>query len=347
MLIKSLLILLLVLSVSNADNTNDELQPSYVDGIYTNFSDKILTWSAWIDTKVSQLFEDPEDTELADVDTPKNTVDHLDTFFQNQKFLDQSDRTYLRVRAETTIQSKESNDFNFNLHAQLPLSRSKKRFKVFIDNLSKDNAKDLLKDSINKEEPSSGVGLHYFAPEIYGFNGRYSIGISSLTPFVRARYNRPLTINTWLIDPIQFFQYSSEKEFQEETHIYFDKKLTESSFFRVLLHRKTQSDIEGMAYGLALQYYARSKKDKGFSFSQSFEGNTEYSPSFWENHDLKQTKTYSGINNYTTSLRYRESFWRKWIFYEIGPGVNFHKKYDYKPNYSLNFLVDSYFGNYR
>jgi hypothetical protein len=89
------------------------------------------------------------------------------------------------------------------------------------------------------------------------------------------------------------------------------------------------------------------KKDKGYSVSQSFEGNTEYPDISQNNPDPKQAKTYSGINNYTTSFRWRESIWRKWFFYEIGPSVNFHKKFDYKPNYSLNFMIDFYFGNYR
>ncbi|MDQ1325499.1 MAG: hypothetical protein QG564_623 [Campylobacterota bacterium] len=353
MLRKNFLALSFLLSLCNADNNQKaETKSHYIDEAHVNFSNKILEWSTLIDTKLSQWLSDSDNNTSAIESKISNNsisseIESMDSFFQNKKFLDESDNTYVRLRLDSNFQSKESNNLGLKLSAQLPLSKSKKKFKIFIDDLTEDNAKDLLQDSLKEKYSSSDIGIHYFTPPSHGIASRYSLGISGIDPFVRARYTMPMKIDSWLIDPIQSFQYSSENEFEEETDIYFDKKLKELSFFRIQLHRKTESEIEGMDYGLALQYYASPKKDTGFSLSQSFEGNTEYHYVSDKNLDSKKIKTFRGINNYTTSLRWRESVWRKWFFYEVGPAVNFHRQYDYKPNYSVHFMVDFYFGNRR
>ena len=44
-------------------------------------------------------------------------------------------------------------------------------------------------------------------------------------------------------------------------------------------------------------------------------------------------------------LRWRENIWKEWLFYELGPGVNYHKRYDYRPNYNISFGIDMFFGH--
>jgi hypothetical protein len=262
MLKKILCVVMICVLHANSSQT-DTHQSSYVDELYTDFSGKILEWSERIDTKLSDWLEDPHDDtpDAAAPDDPlSNEIEKIDSFFQNQKFLEESEKTYLRLRLESDFHSKESNNFNATLNAQLPLSRSKKHLKIFIDNITDENANDLFHENLDKEEPSSGIGIHYFAPQTYGIASRYSLGMTGITPFARARYNMPLKTDGWLIDSIQLLQYSAKNEFIEQTNIYFDKKLENSAFFRLLLHRKTESEINGMDYALALQYFKSPKK---------------------------------------------------------------------------------------
>ncbi len=95
-----------------------------------------------------------------------------------------------------------------------------------------------------------------------------------------------------------------------------------------------------MDYALSFQYYYSPQKNTGLGISQSFLGNTEY-----QYVTEQKMQTYGGINNYVTSLSWRENIWKDWFYYQISPGVSFHKQYDYNPNYILIFLVDIYFGS--
>ncbi len=273
--------------------------------------------------------------------TFEEEVDTVDLFFQNDKYLDKTNETFIRIRSENYFESKGSNDFGMNVKVQMPLSKTKKRFKIFVDDLTLENANEILKDTPDTPD----IGIHYFASR-HKILSRYSIGFSGLDPFVKSRFNMPIEIDHWLIDPIQTFRYSTDNKFEEETNIYFDRKIDHSSFFRILLHRKTQDEIEGMDYALSAQYFRTGKKDTGFGLAQSFYGNTEYAYSTEPGIPHPKLKKYGGIHDYVTSFSWRANIWRKWFYYEVRPSVSFHRQYDYEANYRLRFFFDFYFGHH-
>ncbi|HIP29971.1 MAG TPA: hypothetical protein EYG83_04070 [Sulfurospirillum arcachonense] len=45
-----------------------------------------------------------------------------------------------------------------------------------------------------------------------------------------------------------------------------------------------------------------------------------------------------------TTLTFRQNIYRKWLFYEVSPGVNFSKKHDFDPNYRFYLRLDAFFG---
>lgn len=294
---------------------------------------------------VNTLKNNETNTTIVAANVPENTLEDrvksADSFFQSNKYLDETDNTYIRVRVGSYFQSKESSDFDLTLRAQMPFRKSKKNLKIFVENITLDNAEDILKD--DREAPD--IGIHYFKPE-KRIKSRYSIGLGGIDPFVKARYNMPIRTNRWLIDLVQSFKYSTDDKFEEETNIYFDKEVGKKSLFRIQLHRKTQENIVGMDYALSLQYYRSLKKDTGFGFGQLFFANTKYQYTVDSGAEPPQTKNYAGIHNYVTSLSWRENIWRKWFYYEVRPSVSFHKQYDYEPNYRIRLFFDFYFGKF-
>lgn len=354
MIIKSIIVLSLLLSLYNANaNANITIQneSNYIDETHTILSRKVLEWSDTIDTTLSHWVGNDEintttvESKISD-NTLENKVESVDSFFQNNKYLNETDETFVRIRLDSYFQSKRSNDFNLRFSVQLPLCKSKKSFKIFLDDITLDNAKNILKGDSEEDPLAPDIGVNYFAPKTYGIESKYSLGLGGIHPFIRARYSLPFKINEWLIDTVQWFKYSADDEFEEETNIYFDKQFQELSLFRIQLHRKTQTEIDGMDYGLSLQYYWSPKKDTGLRLSQSFLGNIKYQYTIDKNVEFSQTKNHRGINNYVTSFSWRENIWHKWFYYEVRSGVNFAKEYDYEPNYMIRIFVDFYFGQY-
>jgi hypothetical protein len=279
------------------------------------------------------------------VNTLEDKVNAVDQFFQNDRYLDQTENTYIRVRLQSYLQTKDSNDFDLKLRAQAPFSRSRKHLKIFIDDLTVENADNTLQDVSNDDTGTPDIGLHYYAP-IRKIRSRYSVGLSGIDPFVKARYNMPIMVDEWRMDTVQLFEYSTDDKFEEETNFYFDRSWSDRSLVRVQLHRSTHQETDGMDYFLSAQYFKATKIDAGFGIAQSFYGNTKYEYTVDTSAGLPETETFGGINSYVTTLSWRENIWRKWFYYEIRPSVSFERQYDYEPNYRALIFLDFYFGKH-
>jgi len=337
---------------TSTQSTQDEF--NYIDDTHRSISGTVVEWADKIDTKISSWLGNMEDNSTrvtprvldASSTSLENQVKLADAFFQSNKYLNETEDIYIRVRTGATFESKYSEDYEFKLSAQIPFSKSKKYLKIFINDVTVDNTKGVLAGDLDDDKVDPNLGINYFAPEKYGINSKYALGLSGTDPFVSARYNMPIKTNEWLIDPVQIFRYSLDDEFEEETNIYFDRQFKERSLFRLQLHRKTQEILDGMDYALSLQYYWSNKEKTGLGFSQTFFGNTKYHYTIDKFAPIPQSETFGGINNYVTSFTWRANIWRDWFYYEVRPSVNFHIENDYKPNYAVRLIFDFYFGQY-
>jgi len=323
-------------------NVTSVYEDTYIDRAHSVISDKVVDYSDNVDIALSEMLKNSDENVTA---IKINKKQSADAFFRSDKFFQETDETYVSVRLDSNFNSTGTSNFNIAVNARLPLSRSTKEYNLFINDLNQNNFNDIIKrESIDKQSRIE-IGINYFAPLFYEMKSKYSIGTNGINPFVLARYTIRKKFYTWKIEPIQSFKYSLKDHFEEETKIYFDKPLGEFRLFRIDLHRSTKAKHSGMDYGLALEHYWILKDNTGLSVSQSFFGNTKYEYSTNNSLIPQETKSDGGITNYTTSLSYRRSVWRKWFFYGVTPNVNFQKQYGYKTNFGLNFFIDLYFGS--
>lgn len=308
-----------------------------VDRAYKTVAKGVIDLSEYLDTSISQWLNSDDENKVQCVSEPIkiNEDQKVDAFFQDNKYLNETEDTYIRLRIKNYFYSREDNKIKLKLNAQIPFNRCKKELQLFLDDVQGTNSEVRSTDAAN-----GGVGIRYFREGLYGIKSNFSLGIRNSSPYVRARFRRPFTFDTWIIEPVQSFKYSSKYHLESETNIYFDKHFDENKLFRIQLNRESGDHIRGIDYGLSFEYLALFRKNTGFGIRQSFFGNTYYND-FYE-----FDKSYTGVNNYVTSLSWRENIWRKWFYYELRPTVNFHKDYDYSPSYSLRIYLDFYFGKY-
>lgn len=333
---------------SSIQDLNTSEEKSYIDEFHERASQKVKHWSGQADDQLLNMADYLDNNEV-NLSEPQTSVTEdnknaVDSFFINDKYLDETDQSYVSIRPDARFNSKEDEEFNLKVSAHLALSKSQKRFKLFINELDPDNANNIATDNSEKEKTAPEIGLNYFAPEKYGIESKYSVGIRGIYPFVRARYSIDFRPGKWLIEPIQTFKYSHKDYFEEETQVFFDTKITDLSLFRIYLSRGTRSSVPGMSYDGSISMFWTPIKETGLSLSQGFNGSTKYQHTQDPNAIPIIYEDYNGIYNYATSLSLRQNFYRKWLFYEVQPGVNFHKLYDYEANYSIRIFFDIFFG---
>lgn len=321
---------------------NLHAEDSYVDDIHNSMSDQVFSLSKSIDKILSGNDKDfNPDTDAYDIQTQEESID---SFFKTSKYINETEKTFLRINFNSLIQTKDSNNFRYKVRARLPLSRTKKSYYLFIDDLTNENPNSEITNNSLHNSSHTTVGVNYFAPQTYGVESKYSIGVSGFDPFIRARYNLAYDVSSWEVEPVQTFKYSADDKFEEETSIYFDKKIADTDLLRFVLYRHSQEKKSGMDYAFSTHYYMPLENHIAISLSQSFAGNTKYEDITRFTNSNYTLKNFGGIYNYATTVNFRQNVWKKWFFYEIAPGVNFHREYDYKANYSVLFSIDMYFG---
>ncbi|MCK9455185.1 MAG: hypothetical protein WCY51_03840 [Sulfurimonas sp.] len=326
-----LIYMILATTLLADDNTTEQSFNGYIDDGHKKFSNYIVDLFSSVDSSISRWVSDSDANETAE----QKTISSVDEFFKDEKFIEELEKSFIRLRLGTTLQSKESTDYNYKIRAQIPLSRTKKSFQLFISDIE-DNYFVSDVPTISKET-NTQVGINFFAPIYKDIKSKYSVGISSLTPYARARYSKDFKADKWLIQPTQQFKYSLESDWSEETDIYFNRALDENSIFRTTLHRKTQAHVAGFNYAVIFSHYMTLSSKKGLSFSQQFWGNSKYSCEV-------APSPYNGISDYSTYASWRQHIFKRWISLELTSGVSFHRQYEYEPNYVLQFNVDFYFG---
>lgn len=265
----------------------------------------------------------------------------VDEFFLTRKLLEERDKSFVRVSYIYGLNSLEDEVSSLTVRAKLGLGRSKKRLKLFIEDLGDDSAKNIGKSG---EEESPSIGVEMFSKKRFGIKPRYSIGFRGIDPFARARYSYQTDFGRWHLEPVQTFLYSLEDEFSEITELYLDRQMSKSTLLRFVVDRGTKSHIKGMHYDGFIQYFWTPRKHRALSFNLGFNGSTKYQNTVVFS-DPPVIVEENRVFNYLFLMRWRKNFWKEWLFYEIAPGVNYHEQHDYRPNYNIFFRIDMFFGH--
>jgi len=275
---------------------------------------------------------------LKDKKTPVD--DKVDEFFLTRKLLEERDRSYVRVSFLQPYNSLGPDKFSYNVKARVHLTRSRKRLKLFIENFNEDSARNIGNTG---EDNTPSIGLAKDSKTFLGVRPRYSIGFRGIDPFVRARYTLETDFGRWHFKPVQSFQYSLKDEFSEITEIFLDRPTSEKTLLRFLVDRGTTTNDPGMHYDAFVQWFYQHRRHAGLSLNLGFNGSTKYENTIGSDPLLIERE--NRIFNYVYLMRWRENIWKKWFFYEIGPGINYHEMYDYRPNYNIYFGIDLFFGH--
>ena len=377
------LILSISLSALSDDNVSDE--SSYIDKIYEVFDAKVHEWSVSIDGAILEIYEffgnddcsvvsrfnaseyivdiNSSEAGICSTDAVKNTGTNADTnnqslfkqpsleeiltstvadeFFLTRKLLEERDKSHVRVSYLQSFNSLEDGNSKLYIRARLKLNRSKKHLRLYIEDFKDNTANNIGQPSADK---STSIGLELLSKEKLGIKSKYKLGFRGFDPYLRARYSYKIGFGRWNLEPVQTFTYSLRDEFSEITELYLDTRTSENTLLRFVADRGTKSRVKGMHYDGFVQWFYTPRKHRGLNFNLGFNGSTKY-----QNILVSSTpsviKSENRVFNYMFSARWRENILKKWLFYEIGPGVNYHEAHGYRPNYNIYFKLDLFFGH--
>lgn len=125
--------LFLAADIAAQEDITGQTFNEYLDEKHKNFSTYVVKIFDNIDKSISRWVKESDNNETDE----DETISAIDEFFKSEKFIEETEKSFFRIRLGSLFQSKSSTKFNQKISAQIPLSRTKKSFQLFIDDAEK------------------------------------------------------------------------------------------------------------------------------------------------------------------------------------------------------------------
>ncbi|GEM_PF-1189638 len=325
----------------------------YLDAFHTGMTHAVHVFSSnadrqlysWVNDTAEEVTGKKEKKVDAPLNGAKGMSDYFNKLFRDQTYLYKSEASYMILRLGYETNKEEGGKFLNELRFAISLPQTENSLQLFVGDPLADENKEIV-NTDGEVDTTTSVGARYFVPEfVKDLKTSATAGMRGVTnPFAQVRFEYPVELDGWLIRPVQYFEYSREREYYEETDLYFDHPLTDREMFRVRLKRQTETQKIGMRYNATVSYYNTFKYGTGLRTYAGLTGNTRLNRDRYKNarYDVDPSQ---GVYLYTIGMGWKQSFLRKWLFYEIEPRVEFDMLYDWNPNYVVRYWLEIFFGD--
>ena len=180
-------------AIADSDEADQTFQ-QYIDEKQEKISKEVVELFDNIDKKLAYWIYTTDSDEISQSQTKSS----IDAFFKGEKYIKESNKSYIQIRLKTLLQSQELSSLNARIKAQIPLERTKNNFQIFFNDIGQDPMDNAISELENKK--SAQVGVNYFAPDLNEIKSKYSIGLRGLSTYVSARYSKGFDVQNWIID---------------------------------------------------------------------------------------------------------------------------------------------------
>jgi hypothetical protein len=348
-------------STADAKTLEDTLkkEPSFfnnlfsLDYIQSNISKKVLIFSSNLDHTVKNWVKKDTNSSSKEVKEYSeeekkayslySVVRLYDDFFKDESYLSTTNRSYIRLRWGGEQNAEEGFGYLNDIRVNLRLPKTEEALYFYIGDDEYDETKTI--NNINADK-STSVGVRYVLNNLDILNASVFGGFRGITnPFIKLRVQYPIAFSHLLFRPVQYVEYSYEDEFKEETQFYFDHQLkNKKELIRLYLNRYTETYLDGMNYSAQLSYLSTIKHSVGYQVYTNLSGRTQVNSKKPANTKYNIVPS-AGVYNYSTGIVWKQQFFKKYLFYELQPFVEFDQQYNYNANYVFRAHLELYFGD--
>jgi hypothetical protein len=161
---------------------------------------------------------------------------------------------------------------------------------------------------------------------------RGGLRFKSITPafYVGPRWRAYSQGEIWGTRLTNFFRWYTDTGFRIDTTLDFERVLGENFFYRQSIKGKWDQDNPRYDYQVIFSLFQKLARRKALKY--------DYINKFRSTNDKRQ------LDNIIFKVTYRQSFWRKWLFFEVAPQVSFPESegWDFTPG--ILFRIETIIG---
>ncbi len=258
----------------------------------------------------------------------------------NISFLDRTNNSYIRLRGGYAYDYRGEDNYIYSIDARVMIPRTQRKYHLIIGDDTKSSSDLSVKGTNAELDNSVALGINNLFGLFYPIESKIRFGFSGATnPYGKVAFSYEALLGTWLMVPLQTFRYSRKDEFNEWTNLDFRRRITEQSMFSLLFQRSTITSTKGMDYFIQPSVSFELGKYGNLATYLGVYGRTKDQPEDQDGYKPKR-----GIYRYAFGINWSKQASRKYIVYRLQPILSYDDKYAFKQNYSVQALLEFYFG---
>ena len=261
----------------------------------------------------------------------------FDNFFNDPRIDSEPAGTRLRLRGSTTMEEGEGLAFKGKIKVNVELPNLENRYHLIISN-ERDNLREETDPNVPSQDrletdESTSIGLQYTkrTKKNFVYSNRLSVRWDDgPDPRIRTRgrYTLDLTERS-LLNLTQAFFWEKVDGFGQENRVDYDFLLTKNNLLRTTFSGVYSEVSNGYEWIIMQQLLSSLSHKKALSLGAFVVG---------------ETKPDNVVTDYVLFTEYRQSFIKKWLFFELRPEINWPQEKDYKANFLFIFTLEVRFG---
>lgn len=304
--------LLLALLFHSASAASDELPDTgetKADALHGRIAEEVSTTAAW-----------------------------LDSFFNDENYQDEVNKTSLRVSLSSFTEAGEGTDLKFRTGLRLRLPYLENRLLLFVSGETEDldttdsEWEDVEDEFTGTDSDNASVGLRYFFKETVRSNASLSGGLrfrsGSPVVYVQPRYRYTWDLSDWGLRFIQKFSWYSDSGFDSRSELQLERALANLWFFRTTAQLDWYEDEDGVFPQLNFDWSRPLSERRVISLQ-------------WNNYF--ETEPRAVLSSSVLKARYRQQVWRRWLRFEMAPQIAFPQDEGYDASPGIFFKLEAEF----
>ncbi len=271
------------------------------------------------------------------------TADWVDSFFDDDRIVEEEDRSTLRVYTTVSKREGESVDLNVRFRLRLALPGARERLSLLVSGDDEENVRpdsdpnDFSRDVFkgrNEENTSTSLWYSFLSDDKRHLSASVGFRLSSgsLIFYAGPRYRQLFSYGEWDMRFIETMRYYTENGWESRTILDVERPVFENCLFRTTFDGTWLEDVPGYTYNTNFVLFQSLKLNRALQYE-------------WVN--TMRTRPNHQLSSTTFKVRYRQQFWKPWLFFEIVPEIQFPRERDWDLTPGIYVRLEVIFGKYR
>lgn len=267
----------------------------------------------------------------------------LDSFFGDQRYYSEVNRSYFKFTYQILNETWDWTRYRPDYELRLVLPQLRKQTRLVLSSDIRDYGEDAVPGTTTTPPPPAtpkdrqvNTALQFFlpTPERHSTSIRAGVKYHSgeITYYLGPRYRYLLPLDRWTFRFTEDVVWGTVKGWESKTILDLERPVGGDLFFRASTEGSWSADVNGYFYNTSLLLRQPLDPKRALEYEEI---------------NYFHTRPTDELNEVKLVVRYRQQFWRQWLYFELAPQLRFPRDKSFHGVPGILFKFELFFGGIR